>query len=441
MKLVDALRLNPPVQIAFAGAGGKTSAMFRLARQMTGPVFVTTSTHLGLDQVSLADHHIVIEGEKAIDGYLDQAAQGVTLFTGVETSDSRMAGLSAASLDQIHDFCLENSIPLLMEADGSRGLPLKAPASHEPAIPPWANSVIYLAGMAGVYQPLTSKFVHRVDRFAALSGLGEGETISPEAITVILTHPEGGLKNIPAGAQRIVMLNQADSPELQSLAGKIADKCIQYFDSALVSSLLDKGDEIKACFMPIAGIILAAGGSSRFGQSKPLLRWREKPFVRQVAETALQAGLDPVVLIAGFNGEQVRAAVQDLPVQVVMNTDWMAGQTTSVIAGLRVLPARTGAAMFLLADQPQISPAVLTALIERHRQTLGPIIALLVQGKRANPVLFDRATFPALATVTGDSGGRQVFSRFKVSWLEWNDANLLLDVDTPEDYQKLLELQ
>ena len=65
-------------------------------------------------------------------------------------------------------------------------------------------------------------------------------------------------------------------------------------------------------------------------------------------------------------------------------------------------------------------------------------MAPMIDGKRANPVLFDRSAFEALSLITGDAGGRQVFSRFAVSWLEWNDTDLLLDVDTPQDYQRLL---
>ncbi len=441
MKLVDALRLADPIQVAFAGAGGKTSALFRLARQLPGPVFVTTTTHLGADQAGFADHHTIVEGENDVSASLDPSVQGVNLVTGPQTSDGRLSALAETSLDRLHSFCLENGIPLLVEADGGRSLPLKAPASHEPAIPTWASAVIYLAGMAGVNRPLTSTYVHRTAEFSALSGLKMGETISPEAVTAVLTHPEGGLKNIPPGVRRILILNQAETVELQSLAGRIGEQVLRDFDAALVCSLADPENEVKAVFTPTAAVILAAGGSSRFGNSKPLLLWRDKPFIRQVAETALQVGLDPVVVVTGYTADRVKAALDGLQVQVIYNPDWTSGQAMSVISGVSALPARIGAAIFLLADQPQVSPTIITALLERHRQSLAPIVAPLVQGKRANPVLFDRSTFASLMTISGDSGGRQVFSRFKVSWLEWNDANLLLDVDTPEDYQRLLELQ
>ncbi len=440
MKLVEALSLENPIQIAFAGAGGKTSAMFRLARQLRGPVFVTTSTHLGLDQVALADQQVIVTGPDDLEHLLDPIEPKITLFTGPETADGRASGLSEASLASLQSFCASHEIPLLVEADGARGLPLKAPAEHEPAIPAWVNAVIYMAGMSGIDRPLTNEFVHRPERFSRLSGLKPGEAITTQALAAVLSHPAGGLKNIPGEARHIALLNQADTIQLQIQAGQIAEKINQFFDSALIGTMNDTGDEIKACYQPIAGIILAAGGSTRYGQSKPLLTWHGKPFIRQVAETVLLAGLNPVLVITGFQAEQVEAALSGLPVRIIRNSQWMEGQSTSVKAGLKDLPPRTGAAIFLLADQPQVSPAVITSLMEQHRQKLPPIIAPLVEGKRANPVLFDRKAFSDLASISGDVGGRQVFSKFHVSWLEWNDSNLLLDVDTPEDYEKLQAL-
>ena len=82
---------------------------------------------------------------------------------------------------------------------------------------------------------------------------------------------------------------------------------------------------------------------------------------------------------------------------------------------------------------------LLSALVEEYRWTLGPIIAPMVEDRRANPVLFDRVTFGRLLDLQGDTGGRAVFSQFRVDWLPWSDALLLLDVDTPEDYQRLRE--
>jgi molybdenum cofactor cytidylyltransferase len=95
--------------------------------------------------------------------------------------------------------------------------------------------------------------------------------------------------------------------------------------------------------------------------------------------------------------------------------------------------------VFLLADQPQVTVEVIRALVEHHAATLHPVIAPYIFDQRANPVLFDRATFAALMQLTGDQGGRGVFSKFSPRYLNWYDKRLLLDVDTPEDYERLLD--
>jgi molybdenum cofactor cytidylyltransferase len=176
-------------------------------------------------------------------------------------------------------------------------------------------------------------------------------------------------------------------------------------------------------------------------QPKPLLLWRGEPFIRHVARTALGAGLSPVVIVTGAHTPEIRAAVADLPMMLIHNPDWEAGQNTSVGCGLRALPDTIGSAVFLLADQPQIPIELVKALNEQHARSLSPIIAPLIDDRRGNPVLFDRVTFADLLSLTGDVGGRAVFAKHPITYVPWHDANVLLDVDTPEDYQRLRGLE
>ena len=445
MQLSRALRLSPSQpapnpqsggSIAFVGAGGKTTATFQLARQLTPPVIVTTTAHLGAWQIPLADHHLIAETPAPIEA-LEHGLRDLILITGALEGD-RAAPLNDYTLNWLNDFCGYHDLPLLIEADGSRARPLKAPAAREPPIPDFVETVIVVAGLGGLGQPLDESHIHRSHLFSTLSGLALNQPVTPASLVRLLTHPAGGLKNIPARARRVVLLNQAETPELQSIGGGIARGLLGHFDSILVGSLHQNGFHT---FERTAGIVLAAGQSSRFGQPKQLLDWKGKPFVRQVAETALHAGLWPVIVVTGSNAEQVEKAVTGLDVTIVRNENWQSGQSASIAAGVNALPKNTGASIFLLADQPQIPVEILRALVETHSQNLPVILApLVLEEKRANPVLFDRIAFPDLLQLTGDVGGRALFGKYKVEYLPWHDEALLLDVDTPEDYERLKNL-
>jgi len=261
------------------------------------------------------------------------------------------------------------------------------------------------------------------------------------------------LKDVPQAARRVALLNQASTPELQAQANDLAKLLASAYQAVLVADLalpaqLKPGPDLAASregavlavHEPVAGVILAGGGSSRLGQAKQLLKWRGQTLVRHVANTALTANLDPVVVVTGFMAEEVSAALDGLPLEIVHNADWQNGLSASVRTGLRALPAQTGGVVFMLADQPQIPPGLIRSLVESHASDLSALVAPLIDGERGNPVLFDRRTFPDLLELSGDTGGRTLFSRYRPTWVPWHDSNLLLDVDTPEDYQRLLDI-
>jgi molybdenum cofactor cytidylyltransferase len=270
--------------------------------------------------------------------------------------------------------------------------------------------------------------------------------ITPAALARVILHPKGGLKNIPAGARRIALLNQADTPELQAQAAAMRSELLPTFDAVIVSSLYlpssaPETSAVHAVYEPVAGVILAAGESQRFGRPKQLLEWRGKALVWHVAQQALQAGLDPVIVVCGAQMTAIQQALRDLAVDCVHNPDWQQGQGTSVRTGAAATPRQSGAALFLLADQPQISAALIRTLVESHAQTQHPITGPLVAGQRGNPVLFDRRTFADLAALSGARGGRTLFSKYRVDWIPWHDPAPLMDVDTQADYARLLEMK
>jgi len=188
----------------------------------------------------------------------------------------------------------------------------------------------------------------------------------------------------------------------------------------------------------VAGIILAAGAATRMGQPKLLLPWKGEALICHTARTALKSGLAPVIVVAGAWKTEIQTALNDLDVKVIDNPDWKTGQSTSVRAGVRALPQHTPAAIFLLGDQPFVSTELIQALLQMYIHNHPMILAPFVGGKRANPVLFDHSIFETLCTLKGDAGARTIFAQYPPAQMDWPDERLLFDIDTPEDYQRLL---
>lgn len=449
MNLVQALRLTVPTRLALVGAGGKTTALFQISRQLQPPVIITATTHLAISQVNEADRWIIATVRDDVAHVLEQIEGQVVLFTGPDDGSGRLAGVEGHVLAQILSMADRLACPLIIEADGSRQLPLKAPAPHEPVIPAFCNQVIVVAGLSALGKPLTSDWVHRVERYCDVSGLMPGDVITTDAIAKALLHPLGGMKDIPSGARRLALLNQADMQELQSQAGLLGQQLLEGYDSVMIASLNPTGytgesgetqresGKVHAVYEPIAGIILAAGGAQRFGEPKLLLTWKGEAIIRHVAKTALQAGLDPVIVVSGEQVDEISRILDDLNVLLVHNPDWQSGQSTSLQAGMSALADNTGGVLFILGDQPQIPASLARALMESHAASLAPIVAPMVDGQRGNPVLFDRETFPELMALRGDTGGRPLFARYPVEWVPWHDSSVLFDIDTPDDYWNL----
>jgi len=437
VNLLTALRVRRGDRVAFTGAGGKTSAIFQLARQVLGPVLVTTTTHMAETQLAAADLILRIDPSEwpALPDDLD--SNKVIAVCGHPDTQGRVTGPGADQFELILDLQTRLNATLLVEGDGARGLALKAPAGHEPVVPEFVNLAVVVAGLSAIGSLLGPASVHRPEIFADLSGTVIGEPIGSDEVVRFLTHEEGGLKGLPPGARRVILLNQSDDPKRTAIAGSMAVSLLSKYSSVIIASLQEQ--IIQAVKERIGAVVLAAGESRRMGRPKQTLEWRGEPFVRWVAAAALQAGCDPVLVVLGANAEEVEQAVSGLNVRCVHNSDWAGGQSTSLRTGLNALPENCGGCLFLLADQPQIPTTLLQRLIEGHARNLAPITAPLLDGRRGNPVLFDRVTFPDLDQLMGDAGGRQIFGRYPIDWVPWHDPTALADIDTPEDYLRMQE--
>ncbi|HEY7216628.1 MAG TPA: nucleotidyltransferase family protein [Thermoanaerobaculia bacterium] len=191
---------------------------------------------------------------------------------------------------------------------------------------------------------------------------------------------------------------------------------------------------------PIAGILLAAGTSSRMGSNKLLFQVQGESLLRRVARRALAGGLHPLLVVLGHEAARTARELDGLACQTVVNPGYEQGITSSLQAGLSALPAAARATVVMLADMPFVTSEMIAGLVARYRASEAPLVISDYAGVHAPPMLYDRALFGELQAMAEGSGcGRQVVKahRHEAGVLSW-PAAALADLDVPEDYARAL---
>jgi molybdenum cofactor cytidylyltransferase len=188
----------------------------------------------------------------------------------------------------------------------------------------------------------------------------------------------------------------------------------------------------------VLGVLLAAGGSSRFGERNKLLAEIDgEPLVRRAARTLLDSRVSRVVAVLGHQPNAVRDALADLDVAFVENDAYEQGLSTSVKHGVRVAAGNgADAAVLLPGDMPFVDGATVDSLVDAFHANVADAVAPAFENQRGNPVLFGRTHFDALRAVSGDMGGRRILLDSDGALLETDDVGVLRDIDTREDLER-----
>jgi molybdenum cofactor cytidylyltransferase len=190
----------------------------------------------------------------------------------------------------------------------------------------------------------------------------------------------------------------------------------------------------------IAGLLLAAGESSRMGTDKALLTYRGRTFLETLVATLREAGLERIAVVLGYHAEEIQRAVNLQQVQVAINPDYRLGQTSSLQEGLRALGTTDLEGVILcLVDHPAISVVTVRKLLKGFQHSQAPVIIPTFRGRRGHPVLIARPVFRELLDSKPDSGADTVVRKYRESTLfvEVEDPGVLVDVDDPETYRRL----
>lgn len=458
MNLITALRLEldpaHPDVVAFVGGGGKTTLLFRLAAEIAGRgrrVITTTTTRIFTGQIGQSPAHLVMSGGQIdwaqLSRQLDQHGQCLLITSAI---GEKAEGIAPATVDSLVEALREqrrhlNVGAVLVEADGSRNRPVKAPAAHEPVLPETTNVLAPLFGLDGIGLAIAEPQMHRPERIRAALGLNEnGVRLTPEMASRLITHPLGGAKGLRAGMRFLPFLNKADTAPRLASGRLVASRLAQKGYSSIVGAVGNsEADPVVERWGPTAAVILAAGTSRRMGRPKQLLEWRGQPLVVHAVKAAVDSRADQVIIVLGAHQQQIQAALAGAfdwhrgRVRVVNNPAWADGQSTSVLAALQALPDECQAVMFLPVDQPGLPSSLLRRMWRLWRQGYDRVAPQVDGQLRGAPAIFDRRFWPQLRKLTGDQGARPLLRTDRESIApvtvreEW-----LADIDTPEDWMR-----
>jgi molybdenum cofactor cytidylyltransferase len=192
----------------------------------------------------------------------------------------------------------------------------------------------------------------------------------------------------------------------------------------------------------VGAIILAGGSSSRMGRAKQLLPLGESTVLEQTITSVRGAEVNEIVLVLGASAE---AICRQLPLsllkglKVVVNQAYGEGMSSSLRAGISALDQRSEAALIILGDQPFIRSQTMDQVVRAYRRDQAQIVIPAFHGTRGNPVLLDRSVFSEVMVLEGDTGCRAIFSNHLegIAKVEVEDEGILLDIDDPDDYDRL----
>jgi molybdenum cofactor cytidylyltransferase len=188
-------------------------------------------------------------------------------------------------------------------------------------------------------------------------------------------------------------------------------------------------------------IILAAGAATRMGRPKQLLSYQGRSLILHAVEVALASLCQPIIVVLGAYVEQIKPELMPKAVQVVENSQWQEGMSSSIRAGISMLlktNSKLDAVIISLADQPLVSPQIFNQLIQSYQETQKVIIASKYNETTGVPALFSNALFPELMQLEGDKGAKALIQKYIDTGLILLIPEAAIDIDTPDDYKQLL---
>jgi probable selenium-dependent hydroxylase accessory protein YqeC len=248
VSLCDALQLRDGGVVSLVGAGGKTTLMFQLAHELSShgqSVLTTTTTKIFKPAPDQSPLVVIAEELPALLEKIKAQAPGrlhVTAAGSESAQRNKLIGYSPQLIDAVQK--TGHFQWIVVEADGARQCPLKAPHAHEPVIPASSSWVIAVVGLDAIGKPLDDRYVFRSQVYSRLTGVPAGAPVTAESVVCALSAPNGIMKGFPPRSKRIVFLNKAEGRDRRASGAEIARSLLERGNGSIhrviVGSLLPK---------------------------------------------------------------------------------------------------------------------------------------------------------------------------------------------------------
>ena len=388
------LRLPEHAVVSVVGAGGKTSLIFAWARELASAgknVVITTTTHMYRPERMEED--------------------GIRI---VVSDDPERPDKVSAPPAEVLDSLRDTADVVLIEADGSRRMPLKWPADREPVIPDYTDVTVCVAGLSALGRR-TADVVYNAE---GLPDVLKRETADMNLIHAIVSSRDGGQKGVRGDFR--VFMNQVDD-DIDRLAA--AYRMQQIF---AVMGIQSAWGTLMPEEPKIAVILEAAGNSTRFGSNKLLHIMDDgRPMIASIFDAVRPLDVYKKILVTQYDDIAEMAAGFD----VVMNDRPDLGISRSMQLGLAAA-GDVDAYMFCVCDQPGLSTSTIKKLIEAYKKGTAGIVSLAWQGKMCNPKIFSSRYREELMRLSGDTGGRQIIAAHK-------DDLLLIEAESEDEVKDI----
>ena len=394
--ITEALQIRLPEHavISVVGAGGKTSLIFAWARELADAgksVVITTTTHM-------------YRPERMEEGNIRI----------VVSDDPERPDKVTAPPAEILESLREKADVVLIEADGSRRMPLKWPADREPVIPDYTDITVCVAGLSA----LGGKTADVVYNAAGLPERFQRDTVDMNLMHAVISSRDGGQKGVRGDFR--VFMNQVDD-DIDRLAS--AYRLQQIF---AVMGIQSAWGSLKPHEPKIAIILEAAGDSKRFGSNKLLHIMDDgRPMIASILDAVRPLEAYKKILVTQY--DEVAAMAPDL--NVVMNDRPDLGISRSMQLGLEA-GGDADAFMFCVCDQPGLTASTIERLIGEYKKGTAGIVSLAWQGKMCNPKIFSSRYKEELMCLSGDTGGRQILVSHK-------DDILLVEAESEDEVKDI----